>query len=53
MTKKECFTLSKMFSEAATQEAGRRNMTKECAAIKSGMLLKYADEPGWVIASND
>ena len=28
-------------------------MTKECVAIKTGMLLKYADEPSWVIVSND
>ena len=29
-----------------TQERRRRrNMTKECVAIKTGMLLKYADEP--------
>ena len=30
------------------QEAGGRgngNMTKECMAIKTGMLLNYADEP--------
>lgn len=39
-----------MFSEAAQDlgvgnGAGRRNMTKECMAIKTGMLLNYADEP--------
>ena len=40
-----------MFSEAAQDlrvgngaEEGR-NMTKECMAIKTGMLLNYADEP--------
>lgn len=53
------YDISDHFSDHRTQiqntqeRRRRRNMTKECVAIKTGMLLKYADEPSWVIVSND